>query len=453
MNVLIGCTPATGHLNPILAIARMLVAEGHEVAVLSGTCFRGRVEECGARFFGLSGEADFDGRDLLRVAPELATMAPGPEWLRYALERLFVDKIPDQYDSLRSALAHFPADLILGDDMFFGVLPMLLNAADRLPIILFGTSFLHWRREDKGPNFVGLPPATTQAQRDDFARLAQEQDGLVHRPVSIRLNAVLKQLGARASALPLFESVVELADTYVQLTVPGFEFTRSFPKSVRFVGALPIIPNQVPLPSWARDLDGTRKVVLVTQGTVANHDFNLLVAPTLAALANEPDILVVATAGGRPVDAIPGAIPHNARVAGYLPFEWLLPMVDAVVTNGGYGSVNQALSYGIPIVAAGMTEDKADVNARIEWSAAGINLKTNNPTREAIRNAVRSVLDDPAARSSARRLANEFASYDAKAEIIRLVNAYGHKEARRAEAPHWKAGGLGQASTEAGQRH
>jgi hypothetical protein len=45
---------------------------------------------------------------------------------------------------------------------------------------------------------------------------------------------------------------------------------------------------------------------------VANHDFGLLVAPTLAALANEPDLLVVVTTGGRPVEAIPGPIPANA---------------------------------------------------------------------------------------------------------------------------------------------
>jgi hypothetical protein len=77
------------------------------------------------------------------------------------------------------------------------------------------------------------------------------------------------------------------------------------------------------------------------------------------------ELLVVVTAGGRSVDAIPGPIPSNARIASYLPFEWLLPHVDAVVTNGGYGSVNQALSFGIPIVSAGLTEDKADVNARV----------------------------------------------------------------------------------------
>jgi len=164
---------------------------------------------------------------------------------------------------------------------------------------------------------------------------------------------------------------------------------------VHFVGTPPIIPGQVPPPSWADELNGSRKVVLVTQGTVANHNFNLLVAPTLAALADEPDVLVVATAGGRRIDAIPGPVPANARLSSYLPFEWLLPKVDVLVTNGGYGSVNQAMSFGIPLVTAGLTEDKADVNARVAWSGVGIDLATNEPTPEALRSAVRTVLDQP----------------------------------------------------------
>jgi UDP:flavonoid glycosyltransferase YjiC (YdhE family) len=175
----------------------------------------------------------------------------------------------------------------------------------------------------------------------------------------------LEATGIGPLSTPLFESVVQLADAYMQLTVPSFEFPRSLPPSVQFIGAPPIIPNQVPLPLWADELDGRRKVVLVTQGTVANHDFGLLVAPTLAALANEPDLLVVVTAGGRPVEAIPRPIPANARLASYLPFEWILPKANVFVTNGGYGSVNQAISFGVPLVTAGLTEDKADVNARV----------------------------------------------------------------------------------------
>ena len=110
--------------------------------------------------------------------------------------------------------------------------------------------------------------------------------------------------------------MVGLADAYMQLSVPSFEFPRKIPSTVNFIGTPPIIAKQAPLPPWADDLNGSRKVVLVTQGTVANFNFDLLVSPTLAALANEPDVLVVATAGGRPAEAIPGPIPSNVRVAG-----------------------------------------------------------------------------------------------------------------------------------------
>jgi UDP:flavonoid glycosyltransferase YjiC (YdhE family) len=58
MKILIGSTPATGHLNPMLAIARILVADGHEVAVYTGSAFRARVEAARAEFFSLPPDAD-----------------------------------------------------------------------------------------------------------------------------------------------------------------------------------------------------------------------------------------------------------------------------------------------------------------------------------------------------------------------------------------------------------
>jgi len=108
-------------------------------------------------------------------------------------------------------------------------------------------------------------------------------------------------------------------------------------------------------------------------------------------------------------------------VASYLPFEWILPKTDLFVTNGGYGSVNQAMSFGIPIVTAGMTEDKADVNARIAWSGVGINLATNEPTPRALSEAVRSVLAKSTYRSRATAMAGEFAKLDTRAEMLRII--------------------------------
>jgi UDP:flavonoid glycosyltransferase YjiC (YdhE family) len=358
------------------------------------------------------------------VAPELKNTPPGPQWLRISLERVFVDSVRPQHEGIREVLRDFPADAIVADDMFFGVLPMLLGPrSKRPPIVVCGTSVLHWRREDGAPVFSGLPPAITKVQFDEYAAIARDYDRIVNQPLALRLNQVLAGLGIGAVHVPLLESVVELADVDMQLSVPGFEFPRAMPATVNFVGALPIIPDQAPLPSWAHELDGSRKVVLVTQGTVANHDFNLLVAPTLAALANERDVLVVATAGGRPIDAIPGPIPGNARLASYLPFKWILPKTDAFVTNSGYGSVNQAMSFRIPLVTAGQTEDKAAVNARVAWSGVGIDLATNQPSPEKLREAIRTVLDKPNYRARASLMAEKFAGIDTRSEILRIIAA------------------------------
>jgi hypothetical protein len=128
----------------------------------------------------------------------------------------------------------------------------------------------------------------------------------------------------------------------------------------------------------------------------------------------------------RPIDAIPGPLPSNTRLASYLPFEWVLPTVDVLVTNGGYGSVNQAMSFGIPPVTAGLTEDKAGVNARLAWSGIGIDLATNEPTPQALREAVRTVLDKPNYRLRASLMAEEFDAIDTRSEILRIVSQVSH---------------------------
>jgi MGT family glycosyltransferase len=423
MRVLIASTPLTGHLNPLLAIGHTLINEGHEVLGLSANIMRDRIERVGAVFraFPAGGDLDLSDRDAL--FPEWKKIPPGPERIRFALEHVYVDAIQPQHEGLRQVLREFPADVIVGDNFLFGVLPMLLGPRSQRPaIVLCGTMFLHCHRDDGGPPFAGLPPAISGAQRQEYAAISKEYDRVVYDPVKRYLNACLVGLGVEPLSIDLFHALVAFPDAYLQLTAPSFEFPRrNLPASVHFVGAPPIIPNQAPPPPWAHELDGSCKVVLVTQGTLSNFDFSQLVAPTLAALANEPDVLVVVTTGGRSPDAIPGQVPSNSRLATYLPFEWLLPKVDVLVTNGGYGSVNQALSFGIPLVTAGLTEDKADVNVRVAWSGVGINLATNNPTPQALRNAVHTVLENPNYRSRASSMAEEYSRIDTRYEIIRIL--------------------------------
>jgi MGT family glycosyltransferase len=180
------------------------------------------------------------------------------------------------------------------------------------------------------------------------------------------------------------------ARVYLQLSPQSFEYPSSdLPDAVHFVGPPRPLPDPTwRPPAWWSDLESARRVVLVNQGTVAT-DSDQLIRPALTALADE-DCLVVAVTGG-PDPAVLGPLPANARVERSIPFDQLMPHVDVFVTNGGYGGVQLALAHGIPMVAAGKTEDKIEVTARIAYSGVGINLQTQTPTPDQIRTAVRHV--------------------------------------------------------------
>jgi UDP:flavonoid glycosyltransferase YjiC (YdhE family) len=191
---------------------------------------------------------------------------------------------------------------------------------------------------------------------------------------------------------------------------------------VRYVGAVhPGPSNGFRLPPWWAALDSDRPVVHVTQGTIDNADLGRLVEPTIEALGGE-DVMVVATTGGRDISELKVTLPVNTLVAEYIPHDLLLPKVDMMITNGGYGAVQRALSMGVPLVVAGNTEDKPEVAARVAWTGAGINLRTGTPTPGAIRAAVRDVLGDGRYLRAARDLEAAFARRDGVAEIAALVD-------------------------------
>jgi MGT family glycosyltransferase len=423
LKIIITCIPAIGHVNPILSIARILVSAGHEVVGLGSTAFGPRFAQIGARFQPFPASIDTDLSNIDAALPQRKNLQPGPELLRFDFNSVFIEPVPAQYKALGGLLENFPADLILCDSMFLGTIPMLLGPRRARPAIVHcGTSILMTTREDGAPFGPGLPPAGNDEQRREYRKIADGINEQLLHPVQRNFNAVLASLGRGPLTTPLLNAVVTLPDIHLQPSVPEFEYSgREIPSSLEFIGALPQPHVDVPLPEWAGELDGRRRVVFVTQGTVANGDLSQLVGPTLAALADRQDLLVVVTTGGRPLDALPGPVPANTRVSRFLPMEWMLPRVDLVVTNGGYGTVSQALSLGIPLIVAGLTEDKAEVASHVARSGAGINLMTNTPTVSALRDATTTILEDARHRADARFLAQAFARYDATKLIPRLL--------------------------------
>ena len=165
-------------------------------------------------------------------------------------------------------------------------------------------------------------------------------------------------------------------------------------------------------------MNGSKPVIVVNQGTLAKNLDDLIV-PTIKGLEDE-QVLVIAI----PVkQGQLQRLPANVRAEPFIPFDHLLPHVNVMVTNGGYGGTQLALAHGVPLVVAGETEDKREVAARVEWAEAGINLRKQRPSPEAIRDAVKEVLANPIYRENARRIQADFAKYDAPTRAAELLEA------------------------------
>jgi UDP:flavonoid glycosyltransferase YjiC (YdhE family) len=131
MKIVFATTPAPGHVNPMLGIARILLAEGQVVA-LTGGAFKDRIEGIGAECHPIPASADQDLVDPFSNYPELKTLPPGLELLRVFIERLFIDTIP-QHEGLQLVLRQVVPDVVIGDDCFLGLLPMPLGPRFEAP--------------------------------------------------------------------------------------------------------------------------------------------------------------------------------------------------------------------------------------------------------------------------------------------------------------------------------
>jgi MGT family glycosyltransferase len=414
MKILIASIPAAGHLNPLLSIATLMVQYGHEVAVQVSEDLRPAVESAGHRFLSEIPNAQTSAGYYFETYPERMQKSPGMEMTGYDLVHFFARNIAAQSASLKMALYDFQADLILADSIYWGTLPMLVGPRDKRPAIAhLGVSVVNI---GSGKN-IPMRRDETPEQREAELRLRER---FMLQPAQQAVNAALASLGYPALPCPILEAMTELPDLYLHPGIESLEYPDSNSK-VQYIGALPTPAGQPTLPEWWQHLDRTKRLVLITQGTIANHDFGQVIAPALVALGGRKDVTIIVTTGGQPVESIPVAVPSNARIASFLPYAQIMPEIDLLITNGGYGTVNMAISHGIPIISAGLTEDKEEVSAHVQWSGAGIDLRTNQATPEAIKQAVDEIFTQPGYRERAQQLSLEFASHDVEVELLRLI--------------------------------
>jgi MGT family glycosyltransferase len=406
-------TPAQGHTAPLLALAGRLVDEGNAVVFLTTLHYRTQVEATGATFAPFAPEDD--AHDLMVANPERESSARrGVRGVKDDLRRIFVGPLAGQCRSLRAILAGFPADCVVVDSMFFGALPLALGPRPARPALAcIGVMPYAANSRDTAPFGVAFQPGTGPLRRARDAALNWATEHVALADIQRFARRRLAEAGAPGYPGYFIDLPPRVVDAFLQETVAGFEYPRSdLAPSVRFVGPILAPPaRSFAAPSWWAELEGGRPVVHVTQGTLDNADLGRLVLVTTRALARD-DVLVVATTGGPDPEPLRRGLPANVRLERFVPHDLLLPHTDVMVTNGGYGGVQQALANGVPLVVAGDSEDKPEVGARVQWSGAGVNLHTGRPSPAMVARAVRRVLARPSYRERAQLLRSEIAATD-----------------------------------------
>lgn len=407
-SLLIAAVPVHGHVAPLLPIVAHLVARGDTVRFLTGSRFADVVTATGATHVPLPAEADFDDRDVVARFPEREGLSPLAA-IAFDIEHIFIRPGEAQYAAVQEVLAEAPVDAVIVDPLFLaGALLTELPADRRPPVLVAGVVPLALPAANLAPFGLGVPPLGGLPGRVRNSVL-RSVNSRVLRGAEAAGAAIVRRLHGHDGSGPAMEWLAR-ADAVIQLSVPSFEYPRPEPATrLAFTGMVTSSSAlQHPHPAWWSDLDGTRPVVHVTQGTIANGDLGELVLPTVRALADE-DVLVVVATGGRPVADL-GPLPANARAAEFLPYTELFARTDVFVTNGGYGGVQFALAHGVPVVVAPGKEDKVEVAARVVWSGTGVNLRRQIPGEARIRRGVRRVLTDPRFRAAAARIGAELAA-------------------------------------------
>ncbi|MDX2088891.1 MAG: hypothetical protein SFX73_13625 [Kofleriaceae bacterium] len=417
--MLAATVPLTGHVHPMQLVVRALVEAGHEVMWYGAGKFRPKIEATGATFAPMRAAPDWDDADVEAALPALRGKR-GLARVKVQLREMFIAPMGHQLRDLDELAASFAPDVVLADQAHLGA--ALLAEHRQLPWAGLGISAFVFPSVDTAPFGAARPPAKNDADRKVYRFLNWLINRVLFRAVNRAYHEGRVAAGLPAGAQTYFD--VLSPDLFLQPTIPSFEYPRSdLPPQVQFIG--PLVPRGTggELPSWWGDLvDATAAgtpIIVVTQGTLAT-DPRELIGPALKALAGER-VLVIATTSADARALGMDALPANARIAPYIPYERLLPHTRVLVTNGGYGGVQMALGHGVPMVIAGGSEEKPEIAARVAWSGVGIDLRTGRPRPHKILRAVRRVLEEPAFQQRARTLADETARYDAPRAAVASI--------------------------------
>lgn len=159
---------------------------------------------------------------------------------------------------------------------------------------------------------------------------------------------------------------------------------------------------------WSRE--DKRPKVFISLGSL-NTDYPDFYTSCIEAF-RDGKYVVAMTVGGKCDLGRLGDIPKNFYVNNYLPQLSILASADVFVTHAGFGSVNEALLFGVPMLALPIVNDQHMVAKRIFALGLGETAKIDELTPASLREYVDRLHESKTIKTNCENMAAKYSARD-----------------------------------------
>ncbi len=414
-NFLFATWEGGGTIGPTLTVAGKLARRGHRVRMMSDRCSKEEVLATGVDFVSWTRAPNRADRsrdsDIIRDWEA----ADPIEGLKHGVDRIWCGPALAYAQDLIAELEREPADLVVSNEMLFGVAAGCEALNQRLALLTSGISL--YPVPGTPPLGSGLAAPRSPADHAKIAECVEGATALLDHGLPA-LNAAREVLG-----LPALRHVFEqerAAERLLIGTSRAFDFApEALPQKIKYVGPqLDPIAWTAPWHSPWPDSDPRPLVLVGFSTTFQDHAAHL---QRIIDTADGLDIRMLVTLGGV---IEPGELRSGSNVAlvHSAPHDEVMRLASLVVTHGGHGTVLRALTHRKPLLIMPLGRDQNDNAVRVTERGAGLSLP---PTAEttAIRQALQRLLDAPDIARAAADLGMLIAAEAACPVVIQEIEA------------------------------
>lgn len=388
MNILFINANLHGHINPTLGLVKNLTERGNKVSYFCSKPFSEQVTKMGAKWIGYSNKLDLFLKEyrptdrhpffMLMEYMLLYDEVVLPEILNIAKE--------DQYD------------LILCDSYFGGA--CFLKQMTSIPVVCSHSSFAM----SKAPVPERMLVAGFHPQLDHCYQILKQICETYHIE--------------EPSLEQVFTSKGDLNIVYTTRNFNGDDGVHE--PDYLFTG-----PSMDRLQE-ACDLDfsviGDRKLIYISLGSL-NTDFVDFYKLCISTFRNSDYYVFMSIGKNYEVSQL-GEIPQNFMVRSFLPQLEILERADVFITHAGFNSVNEALYFGVPMLALPQVNDQHMVAKRLVSLHLGETESLKELSSEVLRSKTESLLTNKDIKENCMQFSREMRDYAQPLQTVQKLEDY-----------------------------